>query len=226
MTDLNSAAPGQPVIHTFDWVPDVARGFVRDMRLRWAYEEAGLPYRVETVPINPKPDSLYAHQPFGQVPYLVHGDVEMFESGAAVLHIARQSDALMPADLAQQSQVTQWIFAALNSIEIVTLPWQFLDFGEEKSERLNDWVVRRLGQLASELEGREWLVGDRFTAADLMMADVLRGPDPRSLAQSQVIDDYVARVTSRPAFERAHAAQIALYEQADRDRAAMEEETA
>lgn len=101
-------------IHTYDWVPDFPRGFVRDIRVRWLAEELGLPYRVATVPLQPRSDAHRAMQPFGQVPILTDGDTILFESGAIVLHLAEGS-ALLPAE--RRAQITQWVIAALNSVE-------------------------------------------------------------------------------------------------------------
>ena len=114
------------IIHTLDWVPDGPRGFVRDLRLRWACEEAGLPYEVRTVSFDDRATNHLDRQPFGQVPFLTDGDIEMFESGACLLHLARKSEALMPRDDRGVAEVTEWIFAALNSVELVAVPWWFL----------------------------------------------------------------------------------------------------
>jgi glutathione S-transferase len=109
---------GDLVLTTFDWVPEMPRGFVRDLRVRWALEEAGLPYRVESTPFRPRGPEHFAHQPFGQVPWLTDGDISIFESGAILLHLGSRSDALMPADPRRRSEATEWLFAALNSVEM------------------------------------------------------------------------------------------------------------
>src|SRR5690242_13195982 len=105
------------IIHTLDWVPEGPRGFVRDLRLRWACEEAGLPYEVRTVAFDDRATNHLDRQPFGQVPFLTDGDIHMFESGACLLHLARKSEAMMPSDDKGVAEVTEWIFAALNSVE-------------------------------------------------------------------------------------------------------------
>src|SRR6202008_267740 len=112
-------------IWTLDWVPQGPRGFVRDLRLRWACEEAGLPYAVRTIPFDGRETNHLEHQPFGQVPFLADGDLEIFESGACLLHLARKSDALMPRDTIGEAKTVQWTTAALNSVEMVTVPWWF-----------------------------------------------------------------------------------------------------
>ena len=89
------------ILTTFDWVPETPRGYVRDIRVRWALEEAGLPYRVKSVPFRARNAEHFSHQPFGQVPWLTDGDISIFESGAILLHLGERSDALMPADPAQ-----------------------------------------------------------------------------------------------------------------------------
>ena len=202
-------------IWTYDWVPEMPRGFVRDLRLRWACAEAGLAYTVRTVPFDGRESNHLAQQPFGQVPFLSDGALELFESGAGLLHLARKSDTLMPRDPAGEAETVQWLFAALNSIEIVTLPWWFLSITGGESEALTGWVGKRLGQLERVLESREWLAAGRFTVADLLMADVLRVPGVREFGDRPATAAYVDRITARPAFAKAHAEQIAQFEAAD-----------
>ena len=202
-------------IWTYDWVPEFPRGFVRDMRLRWACEEAGLPYSVRTVPFDGRETNHLDQQPFGQVPFLTDGNVETFESGACLLHLARKSEKLMPRDPAGEAATTQWMFAALNSIEMVAVPWWFLEMSGVKENVLTPWVEKRLGQLEKVLSEREWLVGDRFTAADLLMADVLRVGKVREFGNRPASEKYVARMTDRPAFKKAHAAQMAHFAAGD-----------
>src|SRR5882757_58761 len=95
---------------TFDWVPEMPRGFVRDLRVRWALEEAGLPYRVESVPFGDRDAEHFAHQPFGQVPWLADGDISIFESGAILLHLGELSDALMTTDPGGRNDTKEWLF--------------------------------------------------------------------------------------------------------------------
>src|SRR3977135_4441214 len=113
---------------TFDWVPEMPRGYVRDLRVRWALEEARLPYRVASVPFRDRRAEHFLHQPFGQVPWLTDGDISIFESGAILLHLGERSAALMPADPRGRSEVIEWLFAALNSVEMASLPWSLLIF--------------------------------------------------------------------------------------------------
>ncbi len=195
-------------IWTYDWVPEGPRGFVRDLRLRWACEEAGLAYAVRTVPFDGPDAAHLARQPFGQVPFLDDGDLEIFESGACLLHLARKSDALMPQDPVGEAQTLQWTIAALNSIEMVTVPWWFLKLSGDENNGLAEWAGRRLAQLETVLAEREWLAAGRFTVADLLMADVLRVPDVRAFGDRPASEAYVARITNRPAFKRARDAQI------------------
>ena len=206
-------------IWTLDWVPEGPRGFVRDMRLRWACEEAGLPYVVRTVPFEDRETNHLAQQPFGQVPYLQDGDIEIFESGAGLLHLARKSEALMPADPVGRAQVEQWVFAALSSVELVTVPWWFLGVMGESSPALTEWAGKRLGHIERVLAQREWLVGDRFTAADLLMADVLRIPKLREFGDRPASEAYVKRIKARPAFIKARDDQLAQFAAGDAARA-------
>jgi glutathione S-transferase len=213
MTDL--------ILTTFDWVPEPPRGYVRDLRVRWALEEAGLPYRVAGVPFRDRNAEHFAHQPFGQVPWLTDGDISIFESGAILLHLGERSDALMPNDPRGRSDVKQWLFAALNSVEAATLPWSLLIFsgnnGDTPVWKLFDGFVHqhRLKHMEPVLAGREWLV-QNFSVADILMADVLRLVDRfDGLANYPACRDYVARATGRPSFAKAHADQMAHFAKAD-----------
>jgi len=202
-------------IWTYDWVPEPPRGFVRDLRLRWALEEAGLAYDVRSVPFADRGPEHLKHQPFAQIPFLTDGELSIFESGACLLHIARKSDLLMPRDATGEAETTEWVIAALNSIEMVSVPWWFLSLSGDKENPLADWVRKRLGQLQTVLGGREWLAAGRFTVADLLMADVLRVPALRAFAVTPVLEAYIERVCDRPAFKKAHADQLAHFEAGD-----------
>lgn len=206
-------------IWTYDWVPEPPRGFVRDLRLRWAAEEAGLAYDVGSVPFEDRETNHLESQPFGQVPFLSDGDLTIFESGAGLLHLARKSEALMPRDAAGAAETEQWVIAALNSIEMVTVPWWFLTISGQKENALGGWVEKRLAQLESVLTQRQWLAADRFTVADILMADVLRIGQVRAQGDRPATEAYVERLTSRPAFRKAHADQLAHFAAADAERA-------
>ena len=212
MTDL--------VLTTFDWVPEIPRGFVRDLRVRWALEEASLPYRVESTPFGAREAEHFAHQPFGQAPWLTDGDLSIFESGAILLHLGERSDALMPTDPRGRSEAMEWLFAALNSVEMASLPWSLFQFsgdtGDTSGWKLFDGFLKtRLGHMEPVLAGREWLAGS-FSVADILMADVLRLVDRfDGLAEYPACRDYVARATARPSFVKAHADQMAHFAAAD-----------
>jgi glutathione S-transferase len=205
---------------TYDWVPEAPRGFVRDIRVRWALEEAGLPYSVRSTPFRARGAEHFSHQPFGQVPWLTDGDVSIFESGAILLHLGNRSDALMPADPRSRSEATEWLFAALNSVEMASLPWFLFAFSGDTGDtpgwkRLDEFLKARLRHLEPVLAGREWLAGS-FSAADILMADVLRLVDRfDGLAAYPACRDYVARGTARPSFVKAHADQIAHFAAGD-----------
>lgn len=205
-------------IWTLDWVPEGPRGFVRDLRLRWACEEAELPYRIQTILFDDRETNHLAQQPFGQVPFLSDGELQLFESGACLLHLARKSDTLMPRDPVGEAHTLQWVIAAINSIEMVTVPWWFLEISGKEDNGLAGWMGMRLQQLETVLGERDWLVADRFTAADLLMADVLRVSDVRSFGDRPATEAYVMRATDRPAFKKAYADQMAHFEAADRKR--------
>lgn len=202
-------------VWTFDWVPEGPRGFVRDLRLRWALEEAGLDYAVRGTPFADRGPEHMKHQPFGQVPFLTDGDISIFESGACLLHIARKSEALMPRDEAGEAETLQWVIAGLSSIEMVSVPWWFLSLSGDRENGLAGWLRMRLGHLEGVLRTREWLAASRFTVADLLMADVLRVPDLRDFAASPVIDSYVDRACDRDAFRKAVADQLAHFRAAE-----------
>ena len=208
-------------IWTLDWVPERPRGFVRDLRLRWACEEAGRPYAIRTIPFDDRATNHLDRQPFGQVPYLDDGELKIFESGAGLLHLARSSEALMPSDTAGGAETTQWTIAALNSIEMATVPWWFLTISGKPDADLTGWMGSRLGGIETILKQRDWLAAGRFTVADLLMADVLRVPEVRAFGDRPATEAYVARVTSRPAFRKAHADQMAFYKAADKARSKL-----
>lgn len=205
-------------IWTYDWVPEGPRGFVRDLRLRWACEEVGLDYTVRTVPFDGRETNHLARQPFGQVPFLSDGGLEIFESGAGLLHLARKSDMLMPRDPAGEAEALQWTIAALNSIEMVTVPWWFLRLCGDAENGLTGWMGQRLDHMERVLREREWLAAGRFTVADLLMADVLRVSHVRSFGDRPATEAYVIRVTDRPGFKKALADQLDFFEAADRKR--------
>lgn len=210
------------IIWTYDWVPGAERGprgHVRDLRLRWALEEAGLDYEVRSTPFDQRDATHLARQPFGQIPFLEDGDVKIFESGACLLHIAKQSEQLMPRDPVGEAETMQWVIAALSSIELVTVPWWFLKISGGENEALTSWTRKRLDQLASVLGEREWLAASRFTVADILMSDVLRVPKVRTFAASPVIEAYVERACARPAFKKAFSDQLAHFAEGDRQHA-------
>ncbi|GAA0335696.1 glutathione S-transferase family protein [Sphingomonas oligophenolica] len=208
------------VLTTFDWVPDMPRGHVRDIRVRWALEEAGLPYRVESVPFHHRSAGHFAHQPFGQVPWLTDGDLSIFETGAILLHLGELSGKLMPADPRGRSDVKQWLFAALASVEAASQPWSFFKFSGDTDETpmrafFDGFLEARLKHMEEVLAGREWLAG-AFSIADILMADVLRLVDRfEGLATYDHCRAYVARATSRPSFLKARADQMAHFAAAD-----------
>jgi len=210
------------------WVPPFARGSVKEYRVRWALEEAGLPYAEKVLtPADQDAADYRAMQPFGQVPVYEEDGFSLFESGAIVLHIAEKSEALMPRDAKGRAKAMQWMFAAQTSVQPAVDQVTALDFfyGDEDWAKLRrpgaeEFLMRRLGQLAGRLEGRDWLE-DRFTVGDLMMVTVLRDLRHRDfVAGFPALAAYVKRAEARPAFQRALAAHLALYAEAERAEAA------
>lgn len=208
------------ILTTFDWVPDAPRGYVRDLRIRWALEEAGLPYRVASVPFRDRSADHFSHQPFGQVPWLTDGAISIFESGAILLHLGELSSKLMPTDPRTRTQVIQWLFAALASVEAASQPWSFYEFLGDTDKTpmrkfIDGFLEARLKHMEIVLKGREWLV-ESFSIADILMADVLRLVNRfDGLAEYPACRDYLARATARPAFVKAHADQMAHFAAAD-----------
>ncbi len=202
-------------VSAFRWVPPFAQGHVRDLRVRWALEEAGLPYEATLLGRDDQASANYrAWQPFGQVPAFRDGEVEMFESGAIVLHLARKSGALAPQDEAGRARVTTWVLAALNSVEPQVANLASIDIfhaGEawttERRPQVVEMLSKRLGALGVWLDGKDYLDG-RFTAGDLMMATVLRDVPDEIMAGFPALMAYRGRCLQRPAFTRALEAQM------------------
>jgi glutathione S-transferase len=198
-------------VSAFRWVPPFAQGFVRDLRIRWALEEAGLPYEAVLVDHQARNSPDYRQwQPFGQVPAYRDDGVELFESGAAVLHLARKSAALSPQDEAGLARTTAWVIAALNSIE----PWS-LTYVHIKDARphVEPVLKMRLRQLSEWLGGKDYLEGS-FTAGDLIMSTVLREiahGNPDVTSDLPTLDAYRERCLARPAFSRALEAQLQVF---------------
>ena len=204
-------------VSAFEWVPDFARGQVRDLRVRWALEEAGLPYQTRLLVQGDQDKPEYrALQPFGQVPIMDDNGVVLFESGAILLHIGAKSDALLPKDPLAQARATQWLIAALNSVEPSLVNLFLIDviFAKEEWAKLRrpgafEFAKRRLTGLSNSLGDKPYLDGDRFTVGDLMMATVLRIPAYTDIVTSDArLGGYLDRCTSRPAFKRALDAQM------------------
>jgi glutathione S-transferase len=194
-------------------VPPFAQGLVRDVRVRWALEEAGIPYETRLLdPGEHKSVEFTALQPFGQVPVVEEDGLMLFESGAIALHIARRSEKLLPMEANARARAVAWVFAALNSVEprIQQLVEIDLFHAEAEWARLRrpeaeKGVVTQLEHLAAWLQGREWLEDD-FTVGDLIMATVLRIPRHTELVTGHaVLGPYLQRCESRPAFGRAMA---------------------
>lgn len=202
-------------VSAFHWVPDFAKGQVRDLRVRWALEEAGLPYRTRLLEQGEQDAPEYrALQPFGQVPIFEEDGRVLLESGAIVLHIGERSEALLPRDEAARARAVQWLIAALNSVEphVMNVVLAELFYAGEEWARLRGpgaraFAARRIQAVADALGDKPYLDGERFTAGDLLMSSVLRiVPD---LIANPNLAAYVERCTARPAFQRALASQLA-----------------
>ncbi|WNG61940.1 glutathione S-transferase family protein [Archangium gephyra] len=206
-------------VSAFRWVPPFAQGLVREFRVRWALEEAGLPYEERLIGPEDQPSESYRRlQPFGQVPAYEEEGLVMFESGAIVLHIAERSEALMPSEPNARARTKTWMFAALNTMETPIQNLAEVDLfhaGEEWVKQRRPQVVEevrtRLGELGKCMAGREYLE-ERFTAGDLLMTTVLRIlRHTELLAEFPVLDAYRLRCEARPAFKKAMADHMAPF---------------
>lgn len=205
-------------ITAFDWVPDFARGFVRDLRPRWACEEIGLDYAEHLISAINRPADHFLFQPWGQVPVLNDGGVRLFESGAILLHLAEKDARLMPHDPQQRASTLAWLFAAYNSVEPMMFELGHVDIfaAEEEWAKLRrpsliEFIQGRLGRLNDAMGDKDYLAGD-FTVADIAMATVLReGVEAGLIAEQPRLQAYLDRCLARPAFQRALAAQLAAF---------------
>ena len=186
--------------------------------LATCFAEASLPYEVRTVPFDDRETNHLDRQPCGQVPFLTDREITMFESGAGLLHLARRSETLMPRDFIGEAETLQWVMAALNSIEMVTVLWWFLTVSGQADNGLVGWMNQRLAHIERVLSERQWLAANRFTVADLLMADVLRVSLVRAHGERPATEAYIRRITGRTAFHKAHAAQMAHFAAADKTR--------
>jgi glutathione S-transferase len=206
-------------VSAFRWVPPFAQGYVRDLRVRWALEEAGLPYQARLIDRQIQATEAYREwQPFGQVPAYRDDGVELFESGAIVLHISNRSEVLAPKDAAGKARVTTWVIAALNSVEPHVQNYVHLDafhageaWTKERRPQVEAMMNGRLASLSAWLGAKDYLEG-RFTAGDLIMTTVLRElTESGVLAKFPNLDAYRRRCEARPAFGRALEAQMQAF---------------
>lgn len=202
-------------ISAFRSVPPPARGQVRDLRARWALEEAGLPYRTRLLDAGEQDQPEYrALQPFGQVPIFEEDGHVLFETGAIVLYLGERSEALLPREPQARARATQWLMAALSSIEPHVMSVALIEFfyadqewAKLRREGAIEFARRRLSALSKSLGEKPFLDGERFTAGDLIMTTVLRILPPL-IADDPRLTAYVERCTARPAFTRALEAQL------------------
>lgn len=206
-------------ITAFDWVPDFARGHVRDLRPRWACEEIGLPYATRLLSVTDRPADYYAEQPWGQVPVIEDDGIGVFESGAILLHIGEKDERLLPRDREGRMRAVSWLFAAFNSIEPLAMELANVDIfasGEEWARLRRPGLLadagQRLDRLEDALGDREWLAGG-FSVADIAMVTVLRGLRASGLLDGRPrLAAYVERGVGRPAFAAALHAQLSDFQ--------------
>ena len=209
-----------PIITAFEHSPDRGRGLARDMRVRWALEEVGQPYDVRLLSFQAMKEPAHlARHPFGQIPTYEEGELVLFESGAIVLHLAERYQGLLPRDAHARARAITWMFAALNTIEppimelsLARILERHETWYEQRLPLLEERVRKRLGELGRSLGDAEWLNGT-FSAGDLLMVSVLLRLKPSGLLdQYPHLGAYVARGEARPAYQRAFAAQWAVFE--------------
>jgi len=209
----------KPTITAFERSPDRGRGLARDMRVRWALEEVGQPYDVRLVSFKTMKESAHRERnPFGQIPTYEEGDLTLFESAAIILHIAQRHAGLLPADENARARAIAWMFAALSTVEppiversAMVLMERDKSWYEERLRMIEDRVRARLGELSDRLGRADWLDG-AFSAGDLLMVHVLRRLEGSGLLEEYPhISAYVARGAARPAYQRAFAAQLAVF---------------
>jgi glutathione S-transferase len=205
-------------ITAFAWVPEFAQGIVRDLRARWALEEAGLDYRVRLFG-QQRPADYLLEQPFDQVPCFSDGTVKIFETGAIVQYIGEKTEVLLPRDPQGKYRAIQWTYAALNSVEPAFLNLLLVDifYKDEEWAKLRrsgaaDFAKQKLKRVSDWLGDKQWLEGDRFTVGDLVMVTVLRFLRHTDLvAGFPNLDAYVKRGEARPAFKQALTDQLAAF---------------
>lgn len=205
-------------ITAFKWVPPQAQGHVRDLRARWALEEAGLSYRVRLLE-GQRPPEYVREQPFDQVPAYRDDGVQIFESGAIVQYIGEQSEALLPRGPQERFRAIQWTYATLNSVEPAVQAFGLIEFfysGEEwaklRRPGAREFALLKLKRVADWLGGKQWLEDDRFTIGDLMMTTVFRmARSSGLLAEYPSLVAYLDRAESRPAFQQALADHLAPF---------------
>lgn len=208
-------------VSAFSHVPDIAKGLVRDLRVRWALEEARLPYKVRLLAQGDQDKPEYrALQPFGQVPIFEENGLVLFESGAIVLHIAERSEVLLPTAPAARANAVQWLVAALNSVEpsvwnvfVINNIYPNEEWARLRRPSAIEFMNKKLNALAKRIGNQAFLDGEHFTAGDLMMATVLRFHSDTSKLDPRLVA-YLDRCTSRPAFKRALDAQLADFRSA------------
>ena len=206
-------------ITAFRWVPEFAQGLVRDLRVRWALEEAGLDYRVRLLDVQARPADYVKEQPFEQVPCFNDGIVRIFETGAIVQYIGEKTEALLPRDPQGKYRAIQWTYAALNSVEpavqhraLIDTFYADQDWAKLRKPSADEFARLKLKRVSDRLANNEWLEGDRFTIGDLMMVTVLRlGDRAGLLSDTPNLAGFVKRGEARPAFQRALEDQLATF---------------
>jgi glutathione S-transferase len=185
-------------------IPEMTKGLVRELRVRWTLSEMDLPYEAVCYPHpETKKEEYMQKQPFGQVPYLESEDLSMFETGAILLHLALKHKKLLPADEKERAHVLTWMFAALNTLEPI-LSHNFMlkidpDAPESMKIKARDAIDKRLAVFSESL-GKKEFFGESFSIADIMIMD-----------KHENLSRYLQRMEARPAFKKALNEHLKLY---------------
>ncbi|WP_411340436.1 glutathione S-transferase family protein [Sphingopyxis sp. J-6] len=214
---MSAPTDAVPEITAYRSVPDFAYGRIKDIRVRWALDEIGRPYRTRLIGgiFEDKAPAYLHDQPFGQVPVYKDGDVTLFETGSILIHIGDADERLLPRDAKGRGRAISWMIAALNSVEpmiqtlvVLTVKGQGTDWLAGAIDAARPFAEQRLSRLSQALAGRDWLE-EHFSIGDIVMIDVLRNANPDLLAPYPNLTAYVARGKARPAFQSAMTAHLA-----------------
>lgn len=205
-------------LHAFGRVNHFVHGLTRDLRVQWALEELGLPYRVSGVDHpagETRADAFRDLSPFHQIPVIEDDGIVLSESGAILVYLAETAGQL--ADRRKRAEVLRWCFAALTTVEPPIAMIVLDDFGRktdpvsrEKRANLVKWAEQVLAGVERHLGEHPFIAAEDFTVADILMVTVLRQARRAGLiATFPRCEAYRQTCEARPAWGRT----VAAYEQ-------------